>query len=350
MPVLNQKLNLKGPSISSVLKCEHKYLSRVYQKECVSKSIPKFQAFNPKNPRIQNEIEVPFPLWIKPVRSSSSYLGFYVKDKKSLNDCIRTIQSEIDTFANLFNDLVEIADIKGELNGVGGECCIAEEIISNGLQVTQEGYTHNGKVEVYGTIDSLRYDKEHNSCFRAYRYPSVIPAEVIDEITDLTKSVVAHFDYDNGPFNIEYFWDPETGNIRLLEINSRISKSHCLLFELVDGSSNQQVMIQTALGVKPQMPYRKGGHQYAIKYMLRYFKEGTVTRIPTDEEIAVLQKQFPDLHVHHEVKVGDNLKDLRFQDSYSYELASIFLGGKSPEDLEEKLAAICANLNYIIEK
>ena len=74
---------------------------------------------------------------------------------------------------------------------------------------------------------------------------------------DLTERVMTHIGYDNAAFNIEYFWDEVQNRVWLLEINTRISQSHCDLFEKVDGISNQQVS-RPGAGPAPGMPYRQG--------------------------------------------------------------------------------------------
>ncbi len=153
---------------------------------------------------------------------------------------------------------------------------------------------------------------------------------------DATARVLTHFNYDCGPFNIEYYWDRRKDLIRLLEINSRISKSHCPMFRMVDGASHQEVMVDLALGERPRFPRRKGPFRVAAKFMCRVFTDGIVERMPTGKEIASVKAFYPEARFRLLAEVGDRLKYSHHHDSYSYELADIFLGASSQAELLDK--------------
>jgi biotin carboxylase len=155
---------------------------------------------------------------------------------------------------------------------------------------------------------------------------------------ETTAKVMTHIGYDGAPFNIEFYWDRQTDEIRLLEINTRISKSHCPLFRLVDGASHQEVMVDLAMGQEPNFPYRKGSYRIAGKFMHRAFNDGVVRALPTPEEIAAVTAVYPEARFRLLVNEGVRLRDSRHRDSYSYELADIFLGGRDRKDLLQKFA------------
>lgn len=73
---------------------------------------------------------------------------------------------------------------------------------------------------------------------------------------EITKNVIAASGLDHSCFNIEFFYNEEQGRIWLLEVNVRLSQSHCDLFAKVDGASSQRVMIDVAKGRVPRMPRR----------------------------------------------------------------------------------------------
>jgi hypothetical protein len=47
LPILRRSLGLPGPSLEAVLKCEHKYLSRVLQAQVAAEHVPAFCAVDP---------------------------------------------------------------------------------------------------------------------------------------------------------------------------------------------------------------------------------------------------------------------------------------------------------------
>ena len=173
--------------------------------------------------------------------------GFTPTEADDLRRAIPIIRDQIELFAKPFNHVLSQASLPPEIAAVDGYHCIAEKLISAGRQCTLEGYALNGEVEVYGVIDSVR-EGEHRSCFSRYQYPSRLPRRVQMRMIGAAKQLVRAIGYDGSPFNIEFYWDDRSDRISLLEINARISKSHCPLFEEVDGSSHQQVMIDVALG------------------------------------------------------------------------------------------------------
>lgn len=189
---------------------------------------------------------------------------------------------------------------------------------------------------IYGTIDSGRAG-EHDSSLVEYGYPSGIGDDLQARMRAVTEDVMTSLAYDGAPFNVEFFCDPDTGEFHLLEINPRISKSHSPLFLLVDGVSHHQVAVRVALGEDPQFPSGEGDFPHASKFMLRHHGfDAVVTHAPSEDELAHLQDDFPELRLHLHVQTGMQLSELPMQDSYSHRLADLFLGGDGPDDVRER--------------
>lgn len=292
LPLLRERYSLPSPSFEAVLKCEHKYWSRLEQSRVIPEFIPDYCAVDPYADNYRQQISVAYPFWIKPVKAASSHLGFKVTNDKELEYAINCIRENIVRFAKPFNYLLQFADLPVEVAAIDGNHCIVESIISRGRQCTLEGYVYNGEVNVYGAVDSIRESK-HRSCFSRYQYPSTIPHRIHQKMISVTERFLTHIAYDNGPFNIEYYWESSNDSIWLLEINTRISKSHCPLFRDVDGASHQKVMIETALGENPDFPHRQGKYRVAAKFMWRIFEDAKVNRVPTESELSALHERFP---------------------------------------------------------
>jgi acetyl/propionyl-CoA carboxylase alpha subunit len=208
---------------------------------------------------------------------------------------------------------------------------MAESIIG-GRQCTVEGYVHDGEVVPYGIVDSIRYPGVIS--FFRYQYPSKLPARVQRKMNELTGRIMSPVGYDNAAFNIDFFWDEALDKVWLLEINTRISQSHCDLFEKVDGVSNQQVTIDLALGRRPDMPSREGQFAIAAKFFNRvFFRDATVSEVPTPEQIRALETKFPGTIIVPQVREGMRLSELPEQDSYSYALAYIWMGARNQSSL-----------------
>ncbi|TVP92720.1 MAG: ATP-grasp domain-containing protein [Thioalkalivibrio sp.] len=341
LPLLRRPLGLPGPSLEAVLRCEHKYWSRVEQARVVPDHLPRFCAVDPFASDPLEGVTLAFPFWLKPVRSVLSYLGFLVTDADSFHAAIAATREGIRRFGDPFNEILAQADLPEEIARVDGNHCIAESLISAGRQCTLEGYAHHGEVRIYGAVDSMR-EGSTGSSFSSYVYPSTLPAGVQERMGDIAARVIRQVGYDDAPFNVEFYWEEETDRIWLLEINCRISKSHAPLFQMVDGCYHHQVMIDLALGREPAMPHREGRFGCAAKFMLRRHEDARVVRVPTDEEIAAIEADIPGVVIQLEVRPGMRLSELRYQDSYSYEVAVVFVGAADHADLEDKYQQVLA--------
>ncbi len=341
-PFLSQRYHLPAPSLESVLKCAHKYWSRIEQSKVIAEH-PAFCAFNPFDKDALSGIHLTYPFWIKPIKSFASQLGFKIHNEKEFQECAGKIREGILRFGIPFNFFLRQVHLPPEVANVHGTFCIAEEIIS-GRQCTLEGYVYKGQCEVYGVIDSIR--EPNRSSFARYQYPSRLPTPVQKRMVAIAEKVLTQIQFNNSPFNIEFFYDEHDDRIRLLEINPRISQSHCDLFEKVDGASHHEVMIDIALGNKPVFPKRKGKFTCAAKLYLRTHDDKVVKRIPTKEEIRKVEELFPETLVKIHVKEGMKPSELLNQESYSYEIGFMFMGAKNDHELLDNHRKCLEHLNF----
>ena len=349
LPIIQREFGLNGSSLESVLFCEHKYLSRVEQAKVAPAQTPAFAAFNPFDPKVLDEPPLAYPFWVKPVRSHSSQLGFRVNNREDFAHAVSQIRRNIHFLAEPFNELMRHAQLPDSLKAVDGWHCMAEQIISGGRQCTVEGYVLDGEITIYGTIDSLR-EGVHNSSFSRYQYPSSLPEAVQRDMYDAVEGFLKKVGFNNSPFNVEFFYEEETDQLWMLEVNTRCSKSHSPLFEMVDGASNTQAMVDVALGQKPRFPEKGGSYRLATKFMLRENEDAYVRRVPTAEEIRAIESEIPGTRVLIIAHEGWHLSSLYHQDSYTFETANLFVAGDSLDEIEAKSEQVKARLNFELER
>ena len=334
VPILCKAYGLPGASLESVLKCEHKYWSRVEQSRVIPEAVPLFEGFDPFDEDRIQKISLLYPFWIKPSRSYRSYLAFKVNDQKGLSDSLEQIRANVGRIADPFRILLDETRIQPEMKQkLVRNICVAESLLS-GRQCTVEGYVYNKWVYCCGIVDSVR--EADRSSLLSYIYPSTLPDRVQSRMRDLSRKIMEHIDYDQATFNIEFFYNQTDDSITLLEINPRCSQSHAYLFEKVDGTSNLSAMVDLALGQEPDHPSEKGQYRCAAKYMLRSYNDGIVSRVPSRTEKDRVQSLVPDAEIKVLVKKNMRLRELDTQDSYSYELMDLFIAGVDEEDLAGK--------------
>ncbi|MBO0609113.1 ATP-binding protein [Myceligenerans salitolerans] len=333
-PILCHEYGIPAPSVASMLKCEHKYWSRLEQQQSVPEVVPGFAAFDPFADDALDQVGLPYPFWVKPVKAHSSNLGFEIHDEQEFESALDEIRAEITNVGNAFNQVLDRVDLPEGIRGSDGNTCLAEEIIT-GIQAAPEGVVAQGRFSVHGIVDMHRDPSGHS--IDHIDYPAVtIPAEVQQRMVDTAERFMRHIGYDDGAFNVEYMWDQETDLLRLIEVNTRISQSHTELFLKVDGTSNHEVAIDVALGEPPEMPRRQGPFAAAGQWHVFHDTDAVVRRVPGDEDLAALERALPDTKVALQVKPGDRLSDLPHQDSYRYRLASVYLGAEDHDQLADR--------------
>lgn len=347
LPILRREHGLPTSSLESVLYCEHKYWNRLAGEEALPECTPDFQGLDPYSKDPVGDLDMEYPFWLKPGISFSSYLGFRIENEEQYLQAMETIRDNIWIFAEPFDNIMQYSKNRDALPDRGsGSTCIAEAIIGGKL-CTLEGYVFEGETNVYAIVDSLRTSNQVS--FFSYQYPSQLPEGVQTRMKQHADTVLKHIGMDNTPFNMEFFWDERTDKLWLLEINPRISKSHCPIFQIATGASHHEVAIDIALGRRPDFPRPEGRYPMAGKFMPRVFGDTVVTRVPSEEQIRALRRIFPELLVDVAVEEGMRLSDLRGQDSYSFEIADVFIGAETEQELHEKFSTIMDVLGFRFE-
>jgi len=342
VPILCREFGLPTASLESVLKCQHKYWSRLEQSRVIPDHITGFNLVDPFADDPLAQIELDYPFWLKPVKSAGSYLGFRIDNQSEFEKRIQAIRDNIRRLSDPFNHILEYADLPDEISGVDFNYCIAEQIVG-GRQCTLEGYVFEGDCHVFGIVDSIRYP---NRCtFARYEYPSRLPGRVTRRMISITQEFLDYIGFNNSTFNAEFFWDERNDRIWLLEVNTRISQSHSYLFAMVDGASNHQSLVEIGLGQSPTMPHRQGRYRYASKFYYRMFQDAIVERVPSQEDVQRIEQQIPDAMIRLNVSEGMKLWNLREQDSYSYDIAWIFVAGNLRQELQSRYRECVAALD-----
>ncbi|GAB3006617.1 ATP-grasp domain-containing protein [Amycolatopsis acidiphila] len=334
VPVLCRRYGLPSPNLEGVIKAEHKYWSRLEQAKVID-NYPKFALVD-----LDGEAEPPagmnFPMWLKPVKSFSSELAYQAKNEQEFAEAVAKIRDGIGRVGKPFQYVLDHApelDMPPEVADAGALACLAEESLT-GEQAATEGFVYDGEVTVNGVLDSINYPD--SSSFLRHQLPSQLPEPVVRKMVDVSKKVIERLGLDNSTFSIEFFARPDTGEVNVLEINARHSQSHAEMFEYVDGVPNHHCMVQLGLGKRPEMPHGQGKYKIGSKWYHRRFTDGIVRRLPTEAEIDQLQREIPGVTVDLVPAEGQRLSEMDAQDSYSYELAFVYVGADSEEEMKEK--------------
>lgn len=332
--ILCREFGLPSPSLEAVLKCSHKYWSRLEQHRAVPDNTPAFCAVDPFDDDALEKIPLAYPFWIKPIKGYGSQLGFRINERADFERAIPFVRERIREVGDPFNKILEYLELPEEIRGINGNFLIAEELIG-GREIAPEGYVQSG-FHVHGVVDMVR--GENHKSFLRYEYPSSARKSVQQRAIDIAERFLEHVGFDNGCFNMEFFWKEETDDLWIIEVNPRISQSHCYQFEMVDGMSNHEVAVHVAVGDEPAFEHGNGPHRHAAKFLLRRYDldNAIVTRVPTGRDLQAVNERQPDTRIRVLVDKGVRLAEDANRDGYSYELAHVHVAGETTHELLEK--------------
>ncbi len=342
VPILANERGLPAPSLPSVVAFEHKYWSRVVQREVAPDEPPPSAAVDVDDPRAASDPPLDYPFWLKPIKAYSSTLAFRVDNADDLAFAVEEIRTKGGRLGDPFQEVLDRLDLPDEIAHVGGRWAIAEGAV-DGHQCTLEGYVHDGEAEVHGVFDIERMS--NGSTFANYTYPSELPDEAHKRMCEIAVRLIEHVGFDQGAFNIEFFVDDQAERTWILEVNPRISQEHADIMYWVDGDSNLQVMAETALGRRPQLKSREGPHRVGGKFFHRHAADAIVTTAPTPERVAEIERDFAPCYIELDVSEGLELADLPDQDPYAYELAGVHLAAADKDELRRRYEQIASHLD-----
>ena len=310
-----QELGLAGPRPKAVLRCSHKYYSRVVQAEAVPEATPGYALIDPDWP---DDCPLPFPIFVKPVKSWFSQHARRIESPEDLRRFVALpeVRAHLSTFVSPFNQLIErYTDFAHN-----GRYLLAEECLS-GVQVTVEGYIHEGRVTIFGITDSVMYPGTIS--FHHFEYPSTLPAEVLARMTSVAERVIPPTGLDEALFNIEMFYDQETDRISIIEINPRMCGQFADLMEMVNGTNTYEILLALAASRTVPTTHPGGSYSVAASFALREFGDRLVRHMPTELAIEAVKRDYPVTLVQTYYREGQRLSDEDQSDGYSYRYAVI---------------------------
>ena len=348
--VLAKRMGLPGTNPAAVLTAQHKYYARRLIADVAPEASIRFEVFDYREASPER-ITLPFPLFVKPVKSTYSILARRVENFAELKQHLTFKPFE----KHILERLIRPADqLNDDFMGFAIDVhhLVAEEVVE-GTQVTVEGFVEEGRVTLFGVVDSVMFPG--TSAFERFEYPSRLPEDVQQRMHALTEKLIAGFGFDHGMFNAEYFYQADTGAIKVIEINPRIAYQFADLYQKVDGFSSYECQIALAVGnnagsnagssATAVVRKRAGRYKHAASFVLRSFEHKPLKRVPSLARVAEVERRFEDSRIMLYVKQGASLaREFKWLGSYRYCL--INLGGHSHDDLHDRYHAARRELAF----
>jgi hypothetical protein len=335
--IIAKELGLPGMDPATAFVCEHKYYSREAQQKIVPSAVPKFQCLAIDS-LSKEDVTLPYPFFVKPVKSAFSMMARPIEDFETLEAFLPAVRKRLAESLPAFNGLLR----KYTTFELDANFLIAEQMLV-GEQVTVEGFSWNGRVSIMGITDSIMYPGTMS--FQRFEYPSRLPSRIQLRMEEIARKLVEGIGLDNTVFDIEMFYNRDTDAVHIIEINPRMSYQFADMFEKVDGTNTYALQLQLCQGERPDFNRGCGRFGVAASFVLRFFEDKRVSRVPTQEEITEIRTQFPDSMIIIKVSAGSLLSDVS-QDESSYRYAIINLGGKDWVDLYARFEKLSQLLRF----
>jgi biotin carboxylase len=317
------RLNLPGADPADILLAQHKYYAREKQREAVPEAVPAF-TWVPLRPSASDELALPFPFFVKPVKGTFSLFASRVADRAQLERHLAFKPWErflLHRVLSPFNDLLAAyTQVERDASWF-----IGEELIE-GVQVTLDGFAFDGEVQIMGVVDSVMFPG--TSTFERFDYPSrAISADVQRRMEEIAARLVRGLGIRHGQFNIEMFYDGRADAIRVIEINPRLSYQFADLYENVDGTNTYDVLIDLTLGRRPSFKKGAGPYKFASSFVLRTFQGRRLSAVPSPDDVDGFMRQYDDARLKIYGRRGTSLSsEMRAMGSYRYGIVNVGAG------------------------
>lgn len=340
-----RELGLPGPAPESVLRCSHKYYARLAQRAAVPEATPRFALIDP-SALDADSVGLPFPLFVKPVKSWFSQHARRVDTFEQLQRFVGSpaVGTHLARFVRPFDQLLERFPEFAHLGGY----MLAEELLT-GHQVTLEGFVQRGAMRVVGIVDSLMY--RNTLSFKRFNYPSSVSDDLARRMTAIAECVMAHIGFDDGLFNMELFYDERTDALHIVEVNPRMCAQFADLMNSVNGVNTYEILVAVAAGRRAPALRRQARFDVATSFVFRQFSDAIVAAVPDQARIGAIKTTFPVTLLSTSYAPGQRLSSIDHEfDGYSYRYAVMNMAGSDEASLERDYAAVCEQLGFRLEQ
>ena len=334
------ELGLPGTPLEAVLTAQHKYYAREAFGRIAPEANPAYGLI-PFDFTRSEDVPLPYPCYVKPVKAAFSVLARRVDDFRGLQELADFAWFERAIIKRLVKPFGDVMRARSSYS-IDPYHLIAEGIMA-GRQVTLNGFARQGAVRMLGTVDSLMYPGTDH--FLRFQYPSMLPAQVLERMERLAVRLVTGIGFRHGMFNIEMIWDEHEDTVRVVEINPRSAGQFYDLFERVDGYSLFEAALALDSGEDPAVRHRQGRCSVAASFVLRDFTGAGLRRQPSTAQVRALRQAHPAARIMVYPKRGADLRrEMKWLGSYRYGVCNI--GGAGFEDMFAQYRRICEAIDF----
>lgn len=311
---------LAGASPEAVIACQHKlHMRRVLARVRPEASL----RFSELNCDYGDPVPdgLPYPCFAKPVKAAFSVLARRITCRDQLQAMTRFGWRERWVIRRLVEPFDGVARRRLPAAGCAHRLMIEEVVCAP--QYNLDGYLSDGEMRVLGVVDAIVYPG--TQAFQRWQLPTRLPPAVVQRAADVARRFLREVGFTHGFFNMEFFHDPVSDRLTVIEFNPRLASQFSDLYRRVHGVDPHAMALALACGQDPaELPRSEPTAKVAASLVWRAFDLGEVPAAPTRARLATLATAFPDALLSVYRKWGYALdRDFKWLESHRYGLVNI---------------------------
>ncbi|MBP6251929.1 MAG: ATP-grasp domain-containing protein [Rubrivivax sp.] len=332
---------LPGVRPEAVLACQHKLHARQVLQQVAPEANIHFTALD-----VDYGDDIPdgirYPAFVKPVKAAFSVLASRVEGRADLQAHTRFGRRELWVIRRLVEPFERVA--RRRLPQAGSAHRMMLEAPVTAPQYNLDGYMHAGSMHVLGVVDAVMYPS--TQAFMRWELPSRLDPAVQARAAEVAQRFLTAVGFDNGMFNMEFFHDPVSDRLSVIEFNPRLASQFGDLYQRVLGVDPHAIALALATGGDPAaVPRPVPTAGAASSFVYRSFDPAEEIAMPTWHQRRRLNQEFPDAHLFMFPKRGHSLaRDFKWLGSHRYGI--VHLGGRDRGHLQRRCLEASALLGW----
>ena len=336
-----ERLGLPGTPVNAILACQHKlHARRVLAQVCPEASLPFTDLDTAYGGEIPHDLR--YPAYVKPVKAAFSVLARRVDRREDLVRHTRFGRRELWVIRRLVEPFERIARARLPQAGTAHRLLLEQPV--QAAQYNLDGWVYQGRAHALGVVDAIL--SPGTQAFMRWELPSRLKPEVQQQALAVAQRFLQAVGFTHGMFNMEFFHEPETGRLSVIEFNPRLASQFSDLYRRVQGVDPHAMSLALALGQDPaELPREQPLGGAAASLVYRAFAPGEAPPMPDAAAQAALRQRAPDALLFMYPKHGHALeRDFKWLGNHRYGI--VHLHGHDEAHLRRRAEEASALLGW----
>lgn len=340
--LLAARLGWPGTPVKAIMACQHKLYARQVLAQVAPEANVPFQMLHATYGAPVPE-GLTYPTFVKPVKAAFSVLARRVDSHADLHRHTRFGLSERWVIRKLVEPFERLTRQHLSPDVPSAHRLLLEAPV-RADQFNLDGYVFDGICRPLGVVDALMYPG--TQAFMRFQLPTRLPRAVQDRALDVARRFLQAVGFTHGLFNMEFFYDDATSELKVIEFNPRMASQFSDLYRQVTGVCLHELSLALAQGMDPAgLPRYTPTAGMAASFVHRVFDPHQAVTMPTPVQLTAFHGAHPDgLVLPFPKSAGSIARDFKWLGSYRYGI--VHLAGGTPDDMLARYREACAMLGW----